>query len=108
MVTYDFYVGSYLGSVIPEKAFASAAAQAEAVLARLEQTYTVKDSGLVSRNMALCAMAESIYENAARRGIRSSSVGNVSVQYQDGGEDRYLRQLYQKAAIYLDIYRGVK
>ena len=111
MVGYEFYVNQYMGAQIPEKAFPAAAAQAAAVLARFYRLYTVTDSGEESQNMAVCAMAEAVYANSRRRsGVTSASMGNVSVRYENGERaDKALwRELYQQAAIYLDIYRGAK
>ncbi|MBQ6852314.1 MAG: hypothetical protein IJO04_04715 [Oscillospiraceae bacterium] len=109
MVDYDFYVNHYLGALIPEKAFAGSAKQAEAALERICRIYRVADSGEESRRMALCAMAETVYTASRRRsGVSSASVGSVSVRYDntEGSEKALWRELYQRAAIYLDIYRG--
>ena len=108
MVDYDFYVNSYLGSTIPENSFPGMAARAEAELQRFERIYRVESSGADARAMAICAMAETLYESGRRAGVRSANVGSVSVQYGDGsssGKD-ICRELYRRAGIYLDIYRG--
>lgn len=107
MVDHRFYTQQYLGSLIPEKSFDEAAARATDALARFKRIYQVGSTGTVAENMALCAMAESVYMNAKRsRGITSASVGNASVRY--GSQPKSLnRQLLEKAAIYLDIRRGV-
>ena len=106
MVDYEFYVNCYLGSAIPEKAFSGVAAQAQAYLDRLKGCCRVVSSGAEAENMALCAMAETLW---ARRGngIASASVGSVTVHYADD-QPSLARELYEKAAIYLEIYRGVK
>ena len=106
MVDFEFYVNCYLGSAIPEKAFSGVAAQAQACLDRLKGCCRVESSGQDAENMALCAMAETLW---ARRssGLSSASVGSVSVRYAENNAS-LTRQLYEKAAIYLDIYRGVK
>ena len=106
MVDYKFYVNCYLGSAIPEKAFSGVAAQAQAYLDRLKGCCRVASSGAEAENMALCAMAETLW---ARRndGLASASVGSVTVHYADN-QQALSRELYGKAAIYLDIYRGVR
>ena len=106
MVDYEFYVNCYLGSAIPEKAFSGVAAQAQAYLDRLKGCCRVESSGADAENMALCAMAETLW---ARRnsGLTSASVGSVTVHYADE-HPSLTRELYQKAAIYLEIYRGVQ
>lgn len=105
MVDYEFYVNCYLGSAIPEKAFSGVAAQAQRYLAMFKAHYRVESSGAEAENMALCAMAEKLW---ARRssGLASASVGSVSVRYADA-KPSLVRELYEKASIYLDIYRGV-
>ena len=109
MVSYDFYVSDYLGSLIPEKAFASATAQAEAVLASFARKYRVAQGGEESRKLAVCSMAEAIYTASKRRGnMAAATVGSVSVRYENSqsAEKALRRELYQRACIYLDIYRG--
>lgn len=107
MIDYDFYVNSYLGCTIPEKAFPGMVARASEALAQLRRQYQVLSSDGVSEKMALCAMAETLYDHRGRKsGVTSASVGGVSVRYEDSGalQSRLLKQ----ARIYLDIYRGAK
>lgn len=110
MADYRFYTDVYFGSLIPEKAFPEMALRAREHLARLQNRYRVTVSGEDSLTMAVCAMAESLYAHSKRRGgITGASLGDVSVRYGNGADsDRQLRrELYEKASIYLDIYRGV-
>ena len=110
MVSYEFYTGTYLGSLIPEKAFTSLAQRAGEALEGLQRRYRVNSWGEESVAMALCAMAETLYTHSQRKsGVTAASVGEVSVRYEDGASSRrsLQRELYDKAAIYLDIYRGV-
>ena len=106
MVRYEFYVNQYLGSAIPEKAFSGVASQAEQALNRLKQTYRVESSGQQAEAMAICAMAESLWQNR-NKGLASANIGSVSVRYEID-RNALRRELYEKACIYLDIYRGVK
>ena len=99
MVDYEFYVNDYLGSAIPEKAFSGVAAQAQQWLQKFEYMYRVDCSGMEARKLAVCAMAESLW---ARRSEQFSSA-----RY-SGNKSTLGRELYEKASIYLDIYRGVK
>lgn len=105
MVDYEFYVNCYLGSAIPEKVFSGMAAQAKRVLDRWKQTYRIESSGLEAESMAVCAMAESLWQNR-NKGLTSASIGSVSVRYEND-RNTLFRELYDKARIYLDIYRGV-
>ena len=110
MVTYDFYANSYMGSAIPEKAFSGVAARADGVLNRMKRIYQVESDGEISENLAVCAMAEALYDYQKRQGgVLSSHVGSVSVRYEDGkSAARALsRELMRRASIYLEIYRGV-
>ena len=105
MVKYEFYVNQYLGSHIPEKAFPGVASQAEQVLTRFKQAYRVESSGRQAESMAICAMAETLWQNR-NKGITSANIGSVSVRYETD-RNALRRALYDKACIYLDIYRGV-
>lgn len=104
MPDYTFYIDAYLGTRIPEKHFNRCAARAREALARLERCYQVT-GGTQARSLALCAMAEAIYE--ARGGMISASVGSLTVRYQDAVDRQLWRELYHRAGIYLDICRGV-
>lgn len=109
MADYDFYVNSYLGSIIPQKAFDASSARAEEALNRFKGIYQVVSSGPESEKMAVCAMAEAVYTAKKHRsGVTAASVGNVSVHYEgrDSADKALWRELYEQASIYLDIYRG--
>lgn len=100
MVDYEFYVNDYLGSAIPEKAFSGVAAQARQWLQYLKNNYRVTSSGAQAEKMAVCAMAEALWHRQS---------GNMLFPGGKTGERQALgRELYEKASIYLDIYRGVK
>lgn len=103
MIDYDFYVNTYLGSVIPEKAFDTVAARAKDALERFRRQYQISDTLEVSEKMALCAMAETLYTHK-REGVSSAAVGSVSVRYDTS--DNLTKRLLRQAGIYLDIYRG--
>lgn len=107
MVDFAFYRDVYLGSIVSEKAFPEAVARAKEFLDYLKNRFQVVSSGEETEKLALCAMAEAVVQAGKRSGIRSASMGSVSVHYRDGAEKSLNRELYRKAAIYLDIYRGV-
>lgn len=106
MVDYEFYANDYLGSAIPEKHFSGVAAQAQRYLDRLKDAYEVVASGIEAEKLAICAMAETLWDRRDRP-ITASRVGSMSVQYAKD-KTSLRRELYEKAAIYLDIYRGVR
>ena len=102
MADYGFYRESFMGSRIPEAAFGEFMARACDALRRFEGKYSVTGCD-TARSMALCAMAEHIYDTTGRRGgVTSAAVGQTSVHYTDRD-----RGLYDAAATYLEIYRGV-
>lgn len=105
MVDYEFYTGTYLGSLIPEKAFPAFAARAGDYLARLGRICQVESTGADSQKMALCAVAEAAYGLRRRQGVRTATVGGVSVSYDPDSMRR--PELYEAARTYLDIRRGV-
>ncbi len=107
MVDYEFYRDAYLGSQIPEKAFPEAEARAREFLQYLQRNFQVNSSGEQAEKMALCAVAEGVYHEEKRGRISSASAGSVSVHYRGSEEKSLRRALLQKAAIYLDIHRGV-
>ena len=105
MVDFGFYTHTYLGSNIPEKQFAACAARAAEALDHFRRVYQV-EGGPQAQDMAICAMAEAVHAASCRSGVVSASAGSVSVRYGDK-QTRLQRELYEKARIYLDIYRGV-
>ena len=106
MPDFTFYTDSYLGCRIPEKQFAASMARASEALACFRRIYTVS-GGAEEQKLALCAMAEAVYDAQRRGGVVSASAGSVAVRYRDAEEAQLWRELYERARIYLDIYRGV-
>ena len=104
MVDYEFYVHTYLGSFVPEKAFHRLAARAQEQLASFERDFQVT-GGTDARHLALCAMIDVLYAGQHRGELRSANVGGVQISYDDR---RPLQQrLLIAARTYLEIYRGV-
>jgi hypothetical protein len=111
MADYAFYTDIYYGSLIPEKAFPEMAQRAGEYLACLQRNYRVSADGRDCLNMAICAIAESLYAHSKRRGgITAAAVGEASVHYMAArdGDRQLCRELYEKASIYLQICRGVE
>lgn len=99
MPHFGFYTEVYGGELIPEAAFSQAVCRAADALASMKRRYKVTGSE-EAENMALCAMAEAVYQT---RGVESATVGSVSVRYGDAPKTT----VYEAACRYLDIYRGV-
>ena len=104
MADYAFYVNNYLGSLIPENAFDGMAFQARQYLNKWKRLYRVESSGPETENMAVCAMAETLW-SYRKEGLYSARVGSITVRY-DVNRNALAKELYEKASIYLDIYRG--
>ena len=107
MVSYSFYTDVYMGWQLGEKEFSPLAARAGAILARYGRIYRVSCPGEDSKAMAICAMAETLKQYEKRSGITSTSIGGVSVQYEETSRRELARELFSQASIYLDITRGV-
>ena len=110
MVTYAFYTDSYLGSAIPENAFSGVAARAEAALDKMKRIYEIRSGGEMAETLAICSMAEAIYRHMDRKQeLLQAKMGEVSVRYSNPGYEKknLARELYGRACVYLDIYRGV-
>ena len=105
MVNFDFYVSRYRGSLIPENAFAGFVTRAQQYLQQLQRNYRVTAPDENAERLALCAMAEVLYSRREDTLVQSR-VGSVSVQYRTDKKPLQ-RELYEKACVYLDIYRGV-
>ena len=104
MTDFNFYSETYCGSLIPADAWDAVCRDAEAQMNRYERIYHVSYPQTGSRNMAVCAMAEALYE-------QSVSVGNVSenraaVAAPDTSAAAQAAELYRRAGLYADIYRG--
>ena len=109
MADFGFYTQAFLGNRLSEKGFAQLAKQADAVLRQLERRFRVTGDA-VSRDMAVCAMAEVLHDHAGRRGgVTAETVGSVSRRFSEGLDpDAALnRALYRTAGIWLDIERGI-
>ena len=107
MMDFDYYVNTYLGTELKEREFNLFAARAKAVLEQFCRDFIVV-GGEDARAMAVCAMAEALHRHGTRRGVASANVGGVSVRYMGESDRELTRELYRKAQIYLDIYRGVR
>lgn len=104
---FAFYTDTYLGEAIPEKQFDRCICRAKDALDFFIRTFTVT-GGQTEQQMALCAMAETVYRLGRREGVVSASAGSVSVRYQEAADRKLWRELYGQARIYLDITRGVR
>lgn len=121
MISYDFYVNEYLGSVIAPGDVEEYLARASEHLRRYKRiyTFTVPEDLPDGEDRAVCAMAEALYgfdliANGESGPVQSASIGSVSVSYGsravqavDISPEGQAKELYRCARRYLDIYRGV-
>lgn len=119
MPDFLYYQTTYMGTIQSEEEFLRCAARARDQLARYRRIYTVTAPDEDAEKMAICAMADAAawYEEA-RDGtggpVASVSVGSVSETYSGGAagsldfsQAAQDREMYRRACLYLDIYRGV-
>ena len=115
MVDYSFYTGEYFGVAIPIEVWPAAEREASALLAKYKREYTVTApaQSIDAESMAVCAMAEVIYDRAVKLSAvaSSASIGSISTSYSalpgvEYSEKQHARNVYNAARQYLDIYRG--
>jgi hypothetical protein len=106
MVTYEFYEKEYLGYLINQGDFPRMLRRAEQWLEKIERCCRVVPYGPDSRDMALCAIAETMAAWYKKKDVEQASVGEVTVRYQKN-DIPLQRQLLQNVSGYLEIYRGV-
>ena len=106
MLAYQFYRDTYHGGSISPEDWPAAEREARANLDRYCRTYAVTATGEHSEDMAICAMAEVLVSNAQASAVSSASIGSVSVSYRQPDPKKMRRDLFEAAAMYLDIYRG--
>lgn len=85
-IEYSFYHNVYnngLKGLIPAESFGLCVTKAwREVNAMLTSEYTEEHSDLVKK--CVCEVAEEIYENAKKQGIKSENIDGYSVTYADG------------------------
>lgn len=118
MPDFDFYRDAYHGSSLPPEDWPEYSRRGAEQLGRYKRIYTVSAPGPDSEAMAVCAMAEALYGfdllAAGEAGpVQSASIGSVSESYSgaaaqamDLSPKGQARELYRRACLYLDIYRG--
>ena len=122
MITdYEFYTSRYNGGSIPYDNWPEYSNRAEAILYRYKRIYTVTvpQEEPDGEKLAVCAMAEALYNfdliaNGEGGPVQSASIGSVSSSFGTSGADAVdvspagqAKELYRCASLYLDIYRGV-
>ena len=88
MPDYTFYKEQFAGEDIPESEFPRFLKRAEIELKRMRRIYPMTPAGAYTEDaaaeMALCAIADAMYEFAQedeRRGLTRVSIGSVSETY---------------------------
>ena len=115
MIEYKFYTDTYRGTSLPREEFPRLILRAGEHLARYRRIYTVTTPDQMAEDMALCAMAETLWRweilsPTGSGAVASASVGSGSVSYAtdsgDGSPKAQARALFRSAERYLQIYRG--
>ena len=106
MPDYGFYQDIYRGSAIAPTAFPGLAARAGSWLRQLENSCRVVSYGEESRKMAICAAAEVLHFHGGKRGVAQTSIGGVTVRYEQGGVPLQ-RLMLDAVGGFLEVYRGV-
>ena len=118
---YEFYRSRYNGGSIPDDEWPEYSTRAEAILYRYKRIYTVTvpQEEPDGEKLAVCAMAEALYNfdliaNGEGGPVQSASIGSVSTSFGASSADAVdmspagqAKELYRCASMYLDIYRGV-
>lgn len=118
---YEFYRSRYNGGSIPYDNWQEYSTRAEAILYRYKRIYTVTvpDYEPEAEKLAVCTMAEALYNfdliaNGEGGPVQSASIGSVSTSFGAYSADAVdmspagqAKELYRCASLYLDIYRGV-
>ena len=113
-----YYQTTYMGTIQDETEFLRFAARARDQLAQYRRIYTVTAPDEDAEKMAICAMTDAVaWYEGSRDGtggpVASVSVGSVSETYSGGSgsldfsQAAQDREMYRRACLYLDIYRGV-
>ena len=120
-VDYEFYKCRYNGGSISYEEWPEYETRAMAILYRYKRIYTVTvpQEEPDGEKLAVCAMAEALYNfdliaNGEGGTVQSASIGSVSSSFGTSGADAVdvspagqAKELYRCASLYLDIYRGV-
>lgn len=116
--SFDYYKGSYLGTLIPEQDYPRVALRAEQYLDYYTMCKSRENAELDAVKMAACALAEKYYEMERLKDVsekQSESVGSYSVTYRPAylaSEDakRIQQELPAVVRMYLSgtglLYRG--
>ena len=118
MPDFLYYQTTYMGTIQDETEFLRFAARARDQLAQYRRIYTVTAPDEDAEKMAICAMTDAVaWYEGSRDGtggpVASVSVGSVSETYSGGSgsldfsQAAQDREMYRRACLYLDIYRGV-
>lgn len=118
MPDFDFYRSTYHGSSIPGEAWPEYGARGAEQLERYRRSCTLSAPGPDSEALAVCALADALYgfdllASGGAGPVQSVSIGSVSASFGGSGAQGLdispkgqARELYRRAALYLDIYRG--
>lgn len=104
-VNYIFYVDTFKGSVIPEIIFGEKIMEAEAFVNNITfgriHKYDLRPEDMYAVKMAICAVADSVYETDKHRDKKSENNDGYSVTYTDSSESSRRARMLSAADFYL-------
>ena len=115
MTDYSFYTGEYGSSSIPQNEWPAMQRDVGVNDAAYAEIYTVTWLEPNGRDMAVCAIADTMYAferlQAEGGAIQSASVGSVSeswaaVNAPDTSPAAQEQEFYRCLCLYADVYRG--
>jgi hypothetical protein len=98
LADYTFYVEEFMGNIIPSEYFDKYAQRANYLLQRLTLNRVIDSYYEQQFNLAICELAEMLYNNPKSVNSTSESLGDYSVAYKDGSQEV---QAYDIALSYL-------
>ncbi len=98
LADYTFYVEDFMGGTIPSEYFDKYAERANYLLQRLTMNRIIETYYERQFNLAICELAEILYNNPKSVNATSESLGDYSVTYGDGNQEL---QAYDVALTYL-------
>ena len=107
MLNYSFYTESYKGSTITSPdMFDRYIVKASKYYSRLDSLWCIEYDTETDRDMAICAIADNLYEldKRSKNTLKSESDGSYSVTYGDNVSFDSL--VMQDISFYVLVYRG--
>lgn len=103
MVSFEFYVNEYHGGTVPESDWVRMEARAQLQMEKWKRSMSFSGEDR-QVNLAICALADGLWEADSMGMLRSASIGSVSVEYRVKNPEK---MLLERISSFVDVYRGV-